>query len=244
LGSARATADASPLLPALHANDTTTIALEGQSEAVLLVPVGATSPQRLVALLLPPAKSLAEPCEAMGASIRRHAFVLCQPATSAQQSLVSVDAASDLVGSALRASLRVVRARFSRYLVPGAIGFGGVGEAAAMVAPIVRRNPEVFSRVVLIDGGFAAWTAVDSARFAKAGGIAFGAWCTEESCRVEASRVIATLKALGLATSLHDPGAADRAVAGAASYKQSPSSLLDFVLSVEVMGGPQHAPRP
>lgn len=240
----RATEGTSPALSPLQASDAVTpIAVAGQPDAQLLVPLGVTTPQPLVALLFASVKGLAQACEANAKDIRTSAFVLCQPTVSAQQSLVSADAASDLVASALRANLRVVKARFNRYVSSGSMSLGGIGDAADTVAPIVRRNPEFFPRVALFDGGFREWTAVDSARFARAGGKAFCARCSTDSCQSEASRVVATLKALGVSTrlALETASAPSTIVAGkssadplrASDHGAEPSELLGWLLSRE-----------
>jgi hypothetical protein len=231
------------LSPLQAADAVTPIAVAGQPDAQLLVPVGATHPQPVVALLFPSANGLAEACAAYGKGMRGSAFVLCQAAVGAQQSLVSAEAASDLVASALRASLRVVKNRFNRYVSSSSISLGGVGDAADSVAPIVRRNPESFPRVALLEGGFGRWTAVDSARFAQAGGKAFCARCSVEGCRSEASRVIATLKALGVPTRFafdegrHPPasggGGASARHAGTSDHVADASELLGWLLATE-----------
>lgn len=194
-------ANALPLAPLQAPGHVVDISVRGQSDAVLQVPVGATVPKPLVAVLLPSATALRAQCEAVGQGIAVSAFVLCH-STMVEPKSVPAAASSDLVASELRAAMRETKRKFGQYVAKKELALVGLGEAADAIAPIVRRDPEVFQRIALLDGGFAAWTAVDSSRFAGGGGKALLARCSLPGCRDDAMRVIATVRALGIATQL------------------------------------------
>lgn len=194
-------------LPPLQAPDrVVTLALHGQPDIVLLVPIGAIDARPLVAVLLASESGLRQTCETLGQAIRQEAFVLCQSTRRDRSSAAPTASESDLVESALKAALHAAKRKFGQYVASNDLTLVGVGDAAEAVAPIVRQVPDFFHRVALIDAGFRQWTSVDSVRFIRAGGKALLARCTNETCRSEAMRVVATAKASGIATRLDPEG--------------------------------------
>jgi hypothetical protein len=223
-GSAVASASAQPErpLPPLQAPDqVTTLAVRGHADACLLIPTGTTRARPLVAILFPSTNGLRQECEMSGKAISREAFVLCQGARDAASPATPAGAESDLVASALKAALHTVKRKFGQYVASRDLSLVGVGEGAQIVAPIVRQVPDFFHRVALLDAGFRQWTSVDSVRFVGAGGKALLVRCAAEPCRSDAMRVVATVKASGIATRF-EPA---EAMAGTAGSIGTPADL-------------------
>lgn len=194
-------------LPPLQAPDrVVSLAVRGQADALLLIPIGAIDARPLVAVLLGSESGLRQECETLGQAIRQETFVLCQTTRLEPRLAATAAGESELVASALKAALHAAKRKFGQYLASNDLTLVGVGDAAEAVAPIVRQVPDFFHRVALIDAGFRQWTSVDSVRFIGAGGKALLARCTREACRVEAMRVVATAKASGIATRLDPEG--------------------------------------
>jgi len=189
------------ILPPLQAPDrATTLAVRGQVDAELLVPVGITQAKPVLAILLPDPSGLRQKCEALGQGIRQGAFVLCQAVPEVTSTTAVNGGDFEPTASALRAALHSIKRKFGRYVATTDLALVGVGSGSEKVAPIVRQVPDYFQRVALLDGGFRQWTSVDSARFIAAGGKAMLARCLQDACRSEAMRVVATIKASGIAT--------------------------------------------
>ncbi|MGE5786354.1 MAG: hypothetical protein ACM3ZE_17280 [Myxococcales bacterium] len=220
-----------PKLVPLHATSRVeSLTGPGHPETTLLLPIGTTDPKPMVVILLPPNPvSIGARCEELGRSTADSAFVLCQASRSAEQS--KAPAAWDEVDASLRAAVRDVKSKYGDYVQSKELTMVGLGEAAELAVPIVRRAPEFFPRVALLNGGLKAWTNVDSARFA-AGAKAFLAHCSQPSCRADAKRVIVTLKNAGVATRLElDPPLSG--VAGMAQHPPPTHELLRWLLSAE-----------
>jgi hypothetical protein len=244
-GNALATASAGPSrpLPPLEARErVVTLALRGLPDAELMLPIGATTPRPLAAILVPTATGLRQQCEVLGRSIAADAFVLCQstepkqkfaglaPGVASGQAASPRQADGDSIASALKAALHSATRRYGRYVSSKELAIVGVNEGASAVASIVRQEPDFFRRVALLDGGFQSWTSVDSVRFVRAGGKALLTRCTREQCRGEAMRVIATARALGIATRL-DPDVGSTSAAGSfGAPADEPQLLLRWLL--------------
>jgi hypothetical protein len=165
-------------------------------DSTLLVPIAAKPTRPLLVVLLSAGIDAQAECASLAATIRMTHFVLCQSSVSSATDAADVSA-TDRAESRL---MRAVDATLSRYpgqVAPRQLALVGVGTAADAVVAIVRRSPEHFTRVGLIEGGFEAWSSVDSARFAQAGGKAFLV-VSSDAAHSEATRVTATVKALGV----------------------------------------------
>jgi hypothetical protein len=195
-----------PLPPLQAPEPVVTLAVRGQADAVLLIPIGAIAARPLVAVLLASGIGLRQECETLGQAIRREVFVLCQTTRLESRLAASAAGESELVASSLKAALHSVKRKFGQYVASKDLALVGVGDGAEVVASIVRQVPDFFHRVALIDAGFRPWTSVDSVRFIGAGGKALFARCTNEACRKDAMRVVATVKASGIAARLEPEG--------------------------------------
>lgn len=234
---ASASAVVAPVLPPLQAPDKAmTLAVRGHADVELLVPLGATTARPLVAVLFPAMRELRQPCESFGQLVRGEAFVLCQMPHASAARATPAGVETDLSASALRAALHTVKRKFGHYVDSKDLALAGVGEGAEAVAPIVRQVPDFFHRVALFDAGFRQWSSVDSVRFVGAGGRALLARCTEELCRSEAMRVVATVRAAGIATRLEpEDGAAPEA---------DPAHALAWLIHAEPRSfGPARGPE-
>lgn len=169
----------------------------GDSNTTLLVPIGITVARPLLAILMPLTATPRADCESLGTTVRTNHFVLCYPVEPSPAS-ASDTSRQNRVEAGLLKRVDATLSKYPNYIAPKQLALVGVGLEASSVAPIVRRSPEHFTRVGLLDGGFEAWTNVDSARFVQAGGKALLAVNSDERRRPQAMRVTATIKALGV----------------------------------------------
>ena len=142
-------------------------------------------------------------------------------------------ARQDRVESALLKLVDATLSRYPGYVATKQLALVGVGSSANFVAAIVRRSPEHFTRVGLIDGGFEAWSNVDSARFVQAGGMALLAVNSDEPRRPQAMRVTATVKALGARVRLEPPVGAAEGTAPKSSASTPTHELLSWLMMTE-----------
>jgi hypothetical protein len=233
-----------PLPPLQAAERSVTLSVRGEVEARLLVPIGATASRPLVVILLPAAPSASlraltavrtdanQTCEALGKAISDEAFVLCQSEWIEQPAATPVEVENDWIASTLQASLRVAKRKYGQYIAKE-LALVGIGDAADIAVSIVRKSPEVFHRVALIDGGFRLWSSVDAVRFVGHGAKALLVQCIEDACRNDAMRVTATVRVSGVATRLEsEVSAAGSPGAGATPATPLPL-LLKWLLEVQ-----------
>ena len=169
--------------------------LRDAPDAELLIPRGITKPSPVVLVLGENAANLASSCAKWGKMVGEGHFVLCQCASSED---LQVDARADAAEHALKAALRVTKRRFGAYVSAENVTLVGVDIMGTVVAAMMRKSPAFFSRVALLEQGFAQWTAVDSARFATISTANALLMCSSKQCELEATRVAVTLRASGV----------------------------------------------
>lgn len=205
IASARLGAEANALEPLRAEAPVESVTTTGDSNATLLVPIGITAARPLLAILMPFSATPRADCELLGTTVRTNHFVLCHPVDSSSMTNAPDEARQNRVESALLKLVDATLSKYPGYVASKQLALVGIGTAAPIVPAIVRRSPEHFTRVGLIEGGFGTWTNVDSAHFVQAGGKALLVVNSDESRRPQAMRVIATVKALGARVRLEPP---------------------------------------
>ncbi|MDX2053900.1 MAG: hypothetical protein SFV15_15975 [Polyangiaceae bacterium] len=176
------------------------------------VPIGATG-SRPVHLVFPWRGSARERCLTWREVVGEGVFVLCpelplvapHPGEPSASRFPDVDA----LAARIRDSLRAAKARFGQYLDKGSITVAAEGEAAERAVQISRTEPSFFSRLLLLDGGYKAWSPVQVQVFSERGGLRVGFVCKEGTgCGEGATHPVVVSRRFGIDARVSSVGAA------------------------------------
>jgi dienelactone hydrolase len=163
-----------------------TLAVPGFRDAVVAVPLGATSP-RVVALALHGNFDRPEwQCEVWRRITRGEVFVLCPrgiPRTDVPKSLDRWEWSSVAkTKTEIVAALAALRARYPDYVKSGPIAFTGFSLGAILGARLIQ-DPELnIGAAVLVEGGYQGWTVPKAkALQSRLGRLLFA--CGQSECR-------------------------------------------------------------
>jgi pimeloyl-ACP methyl ester carboxylesterase len=150
----------------------------------------------------------AEPfCAAWRAIVGARAFVLCPRGTP----LASAKGGDDgyyfrdhhALGREVLDAIDALRARFDRELDRGPAVYVGFSQGATMGALFASAHPEIFPRMVLVEGGHGdEWSLATARRFREGGGARVLYACGQAGCRDGARTMMAWLDRAGVATRL------------------------------------------
>ncbi|MDB4937398.1 MAG: uncharacterized protein JWP87_4370 [Labilithrix sp.] len=93
----------------------------------------------------------------------------------------------------VNAGLTALRARFGAYVAGGPVLYTGFSRGAFLGASLVAKDPAMFRRAILVEGGQSAWNDESAAAFAKTGGTRVLFACGRPSCVSEAEAAAAIL---------------------------------------------------
>lgn len=91
------------------------------------------------------------------------------------------------------AGLAALRVRHGRYVASGPVVYAGFSRGAFLGASLIGKNPALFTRAILVEGGQSAWTDESAATFARGGGKRVLFACGRTSCVAEAQVASAVL---------------------------------------------------
>ncbi len=171
----------------------------GALAAHAVVPVGAATTRPTV-VVLDAGSSSTDACRALG-EITRHPFFLClvarPPAGTDGQGAPVPFSDALVVRGEVRGALRALKQKFPEHVGPSAVLIGrGAGADAAVT--IALDEPAFFSKLVLVEGGFRAWSAGIATRFADGGGAGVVWLCESAACRAAAERNVAVSRGRNL----------------------------------------------
>jgi hypothetical protein len=193
----RSSGNAAPPLAPLAGSWLASLTVPRFAPAKVALPLGARRPRPLIVALHGDDDRPEWPCGSYH-HVARSAFVLCPsgPARSGDRfGLGSIDATR----AELRASLPRVKSRFGTHLAKGAVVLGALGPSVEHAISIALEEPAFFSRLVLIDGPYSAWSSGAAERFGKAGGVRVLFVCTSgAACEADASDHALRLKRSGI----------------------------------------------
>jgi hypothetical protein len=193
------------------------------------LPLGTTQPASIIAVLGLDNETRAAQCTAWHQLSKKRFFVLC-PRNPNQN--LERQGQFEWYDRELRLGLRAAKRKFGGYVMSKTVTLIGLPNAAEAVVVLARRAPEFFPRIALFRAGFSSWTAVDSARFAKLESAKALLVCDSANCRTDASRVYATLHAVGagvelISSQVEADVEPNRSVEGIAGYREGVDWLLD-----------------
>lgn len=204
-GASGAAAASRPLLPALSTSEPM-ISLEvpGFGPASVSVPSGATRPMPVALALHGNFDRPEWQCEVWRGVLRERGFILCPRGVARRDVPKSADrweyASLKAVEAEVLAGLSSLRERFGEYVDPGPVLFIGFSLGAIYGSPLVRKFPEQFSRVVLVEGGQGGWTRPSATAFVKGGGLRLLIACGQSGCLSQGKNLSRSLEKAGLPT--------------------------------------------
>lgn len=161
--------------------------VEGHGAAVVSLPMGATGPRPV---LIATHGNFDRPdwqCDVWRKIAGGDCFILCPRGVARRDSPGPNDIryaypTNEALEKEIRAGLAALRARFPEHVDPGPILYAGFSQGAIMGVSIVGRDPALFPRVVLVEGGHDKWSPGAAAAYAKGGGQRVLFACGQPGC--------------------------------------------------------------
>jgi hypothetical protein len=170
---ASAPQDASPAdgsLPPLRSDSPIVpLTVEGFPEAVISIPLGATSPRPVVVATHGMWDFPEGLCDDQRWIFRDTAWVVCPRGRPLPDKTFRYDGV-DALCREIDADLRALAARYAGYVDADAMLYTGFSLGAILGVGVISREPARFPRAVLIEGGEDRWTPVLAGRYAREGG--------------------------------------------------------------------------
>jgi predicted esterase len=182
------------------------IALEvtGFQPAVVSVPVSTQRPRPIVLALHGNYDRPEWQCGVWNQVVRERAFVLCPRGIPRRGAPAAADrweyASARAMKSEIEPAVAALRTRFAEFVADGPLLFIGFSLGAGYGAPLVQAAPELYSRVVFIEGGASAWNVAAAKRFAKTGGKKLILACGQAGCLAQVKQLGPALTRAGLDT--------------------------------------------
>jgi lysophospholipase L1-like esterase len=145
------------------------LAVDGFPEAVISVPLGATSPRPVVVATHGVWDFPEGLCDDQRWIFRDAAWVVCPRGRPLPDKTFRYDGV-DALRREIDADVRALDARYPGYVDDRAILYTGFSLGAILGVGVITREPARFPRAVLIEGGEDRWTPALAARYAREGG--------------------------------------------------------------------------
>lgn len=193
-------------LPALqHPSGVVRLSVVGFSDAVVSLPVGATEPMPVVIAAHGNYDTPEWQCEVWRDIVQNEAFVLCPRGTARGDSPSSKDIryhylSQQRLAQEIDAGMEQLRASYGAYVDDGSLLFTGFSQGAIMGASLMVREPERYSRAVLIEGGDRTWTHANAKKYAEHGGQRVLFACGQGDCNSKAKGAARQLQQRGVDT--------------------------------------------
>lgn len=185
------------------------LAVDGYGPAVVAVPLGETTPQRVILATHGNYDHPDWQCSTWRGIVGPRGFVVCprgvgRPDSPSRDDPRFTYASNAHLEKEIEATLAALRARFAGYVGEGPIVYTGFSLGAIMGVAIAARaaHPGRYESMVLVEGGHDRWKPESAAAFAKAGGKRVLFACGQASCLLEAKRAAAHLERAGVATKI------------------------------------------
>ncbi|MET0593211.1 MAG: hypothetical protein ABW133_10960 [Polyangiaceae bacterium] len=180
------------------------LAVAGFREAIVSIPLGATTPRPVVLALHGNFDRPEWQCDVWRGVTRARAFVVCPRGIPRPDAPRSLDRWTYGNGTAVRAeidaSIAALRARFGDYIAEGPILYTGFSLGAIHGVGIVASDAARYPRAVLVEGGHDGWTQARAKAYAAAGGKRVLFACGQRGCKTDAGNAAKRLKREGVET--------------------------------------------
>lgn len=198
-------APSSPPLPPLAADaKLVPLSVSGFRDAIVSVPLGATTPRPVVLALHGNFDRPEWQCDVWRGVTRARAFVVCPRGIPRPDAPRSLDRWTYGKGTDVRAevdaAIAALRAKFGDHVASGPILYTGFSLGAIHGVGIVASDAARFPRAVLVEGGHDGWTAARAKAYAAAGGKRVLFACGQRGCKNDAATAAQRLKREGVET--------------------------------------------
>jgi len=179
-----------------------TLEVPGHAAAVVSLPLGATSPRPVVVATHGNYDKPEWTCDMWRSVVENRGFVICPRGIASPNSPPGDPrhryASNAALEREIHASLDALRASYSDFVAAGPVVYAGFSQGAIMGAPIISRNPSLFTRAVLIEGGYDRMSPAVVRSFAKGGGERVLFACGQGLCERLANESARALGKLGV----------------------------------------------
>jgi predicted esterase len=192
------------------------LSVPGHADAVVSLPLGATSPRPLL-VAAHGAGDRAEPhCELWRGIVGDQAFVLCPQGRRTDERVPHADAAyyypdHFALEKEVKAAVAALGERYREHLDPKAAVYTGFSQGAIHGSQVIVLNPKLFPRAALVEGGngfFNEWSLYAAKKYRAGGGERVLFACGSPACVRSAERCAGYLKKAGVeARVVHAEGA-------------------------------------
>jgi dienelactone hydrolase len=143
--------------------------VDGFPDAVISIPLGATSPKPVVVATHGIWDFPEGLCDDQRYLFRDRAWVVC-PRGKPMPDKTFRYASGDALSREIDADIAALEARFPGYVDSSSMLYTGFSLGAILGVSVIAREPTRFPRAVLIEGGEDKWTAALAAKYARGGG--------------------------------------------------------------------------
>jgi predicted esterase len=144
--------------------------VEGFPDAVVSIPLGATTPRPVVVAAHGMWDGPDGLCDDQRWIFRDAAWVLCPRGRPTGDNKTFHYDSADSLAREIDAAVRALAERYPGYVDEGAMLYTGFSQGAIFGVSVITRDPARFPRAVLIEGGEDKWTPALASKYAKAGG--------------------------------------------------------------------------
>jgi predicted esterase len=192
------------------------ISVPGHAEAVVSVPLGATSPRPLIVATHGAGDRAEHHCELWRRIVGDRAFVLCPQGRRTDARVPPANAGYYypdhlVLDKEIKAAIGALRERYGEHLAAEGAIYTGFSQGAIHGAQVIVQNPAVFPRAALVEGGngfFNEWSLFAAKKYQAGGGKRVLFACGSAACVRTAERCAGYLKKAGVeATVVHAEGA-------------------------------------
>jgi dienelactone hydrolase len=178
--------------------------IEGHPAAVVSVPVGATRPRPVVLATHGNFDRPEWQCQVWRDIAGPDVFVLCPRGLARRDSPGPDDIRftyenNQALEREIRAGLDALRAAFPEHVDKGPVLYTGFSLGAITGVSIAGRDPALFPRAILVEGGHDKWTPAAVSAYAKGGGLRVLFACGQPGCVAAAKRPASLLEKAGVA---------------------------------------------
>lgn len=176
-------------------------------EAIVSLPLGATSKRPIVVATHGNYDRPEWQCEVWREIIGNRAFILCprgvqRPDSPSPSDIRFTYESNDSLEKEIDAGLYALRKQYGDYIDDGPIVYTGFSLGAIQGVTIAGRNPKQARRLVLVEGGHSAWKPEVVKAFAAEGNARILFVCSQPDCEKDANWAISRLSKAGVETRL------------------------------------------
>ncbi len=181
------------------------LAVPGYHEAVVSLPLGATSPRPLLVAAHGAGDRAEYHCELWRSIVQDRAFVLCPQGRRTDERVPPADAAyyypdHFALDKEVQAAIQALRERYREHLDEARAVYAGFSQGAIHGALLIALHPEQFPRAALVEGGngfFGEWSPYAARRYRSGGGERVLFACGSPACVRTAERCAGYLTKAG-----------------------------------------------